>query len=99
VFYTVKAAVLAIQSIQELPPEKQQEFGLTEADKRWADRMSRRWDYTVGNPPHGEVHCRSCHYEPKNRERPGWFLCLHPEALKDPDNKNPCKYYKGLVIE
>jgi len=50
VFYTVKAAVLAIQHIRQLPPEKQREFGLTEADKRWADRMSRRWDYVIANP-------------------------------------------------
>ena len=48
--YTVKAAVLAIQYIRELPLEKQQEFGVTEADKKWADRMSKRWDYVIGNP-------------------------------------------------
>ena len=54
-FYTVKAAVLAIHHIMRLPTAEQKRFGLTDADKAWARRMASRWDYTLGNPPWAEI--------------------------------------------
>lgn len=58
------------------------------------------------NPTYPTIHCRNCHYEPKNRGVSNSIAaivqCYHPLALSDPGNKNPCRYFvpkEGIELE